>query len=151
MKSAPASAAATISVAVSVPGIVSASRARPALIMSGISAGLTRNRAPARSASSACAPESTVPAPTTAPASRNDASFASFAMSSIASGTVSVISTRRTPASASARAARSASSGVAVRMTPTSRSSAKILSMSRRVTRVSRVSKGRCVIAMCRC
>src|SRR5207244_3565982 len=82
------------------------------------------------------------PAPTIAPASRNASSLASVAMTSIASGTVSVISTSRTPPSATARAARSASSGGDVRMTATSRSSPKILSRSRRVTR------GRCAMAI---
>src|SRR5712692_1631085 len=132
MKSAPSSAAFTISVGVIVPGIVIASRARPAAIISGISAGETRKRAPAMSASSACAPESTVPAPTMAPCRANSASVASAAMSSYASGTVSVISTRRTPAFAIARAASSAASTVGVRMTATRRSSDKIRTRSRR-------------------
>src|SRR6185503_9328086 len=142
MKSAPSSAALSISVGVIVPGIVMTSRARPTSSISGMSAGLTRKRAPASTESSACAPERTVPAPTIAPCLANVSSVASFAMSSYASGTVSVISTRRTPASAIQRAARSAISGVAVRMTATSRSSPKIRTRSRRSAR------GCCVVVI---
>src|SRR5206468_5537635 len=64
--------------------------------------------------------------------------------SSYASGTVRVISTRRTPARAMARAASSAASGVAVRMTATRRSSEKTRMRSRRST------GGRWVTAMTR-
>src|SRR6266850_3625297 len=144
MKSAPSSAAFSISVGVIVPGIVIASRDLPAAIISGMRAGDTRKRAPAMSESSACAPVRTVPAPTIAPCAANSSSVASAAISSYASGTVSVISTRRTPARAIARAASSAASAVAVRTTATRRSSEKMRTRSRRST------GGRCVTAMTR-
>src|SRR5438552_17664924 len=142
MKSAPSSAARTISVGVIVPGMLIASRARAAAIISGTRIGDTRKRAPARSDSSACLPLSTVPAPTMEPRAANASSFARSLMSSNASGIVRVISTSRTPASLMARAASRASPGVVVRMTATRRSSPKMRMRSRRR------ASGRCVIAI---
>src|SRR2546428_4183121 len=142
MKSAPSSAARTISVGVIVPGMLIASRARAAAIISGTRIGDTRKRAPARSDSSACLPLSTVPAPTMEPRAANASSFARSLMSSNASGIVRVISTSRTPASLMARAASRASPGVVVRMTATRRSSPKMRMRSRRR------ASGRCVMAI---
>ena len=63
-------------------------------------------------------------------------------MTSKASGTVRVISMRRTPLSARSRAVRSAMSALGTRTTATMRSSEKIRTPSRRVT------SGRCVSAI---
>src|SRR5437773_3846401 len=143
-KSAPSSAARTISVGVIVPGMLIASRARAASIISGTRIAETRKRAPARSDSSACTPFSTVPAPTIDPRDANVSSAASSSITANASGTVSVISMRRMPPSLIALAAWRASSAVGMRITATSRSSPKMRMRSRRVT------SGRCVMAISR-